>query len=195
MSAVFDDSPPVMAPHRKLSADDYHRMAEVGIFRPDERLELIEGELIDMPPIGHFHAGLANDLNRHFAPRIDGRAVASIRNPIRLGLHSEPQPDFALLRIRGDSYKRSLPTAADVLLVVEISDTTVRYDRTVKLPLYARHGIPEYWLIDVPQRRVEVHFSPEPEQARYGEARFLNDGPLAPACFPDLALDVAELLS
>jgi Uma2 family endonuclease len=195
MSAVFRDSAPVMAPHRKLSVEDYHRMAAVGIFQPEERVELIEGELIDMPPIGHFHAGLANDLNRFFTPCTLGRAVTCMQNPIVLGLHSEPQPDFALLRHRADSYKRALPTAADTLLVVEISDTTLRYDRKIKLPLYARYGIPEYWLISVPERRIEAHLGPEPEQGRYREVRVFTEGLLTPACFPDLALDVAELLS
>jgi Uma2 family endonuclease len=195
MSAVFRDSAPVMAPHRKLSVEDYHQMAEVGIFRPDERVELIEGELIDMPPIGHFHAGLANDLNRFFTPRTLGHAVTCMQNPIVLGPHSEPQPDFALLRHRADCYKRALPTAADTLLVVEISDTTLRYDRTIKLPLYASHGIPEYWLINVPEKRIEVHRDPDAEQSGYREVRILTEGLLAPACFPDLALDVAELLS
>jgi Uma2 family endonuclease len=195
MSAVFRDSVPVMAPHRKLSVEDYHQMAEVGIFRPEERVELIKGELIDRPPIGHFHAGLSGLLVESLGHRAQGRAIIWVQNPIQMGLHSEPQPDFALLRYRPDSYKRALPTPADTLLVVEIADTTPRYDRAIKLPLYARHGIPEYWLISVPEQRIEVHLTPDPEQGRYLEVRTFTEGLLAPACFPDLALDVAELLS
>jgi Uma2 family endonuclease len=195
MSAVFRDSEPVMAPHRKLSVEDYHQMAEVGIFRPDERVELIEGELIDMPPMGHFHAGLSGLMVESLGYRSRGRAVTWVQNPIQTGLHSEPQPDFALLRYRPDSYKWALPTAADTLLVVEISDTTPRYDRTIKLPLYASHGIPEYWLINAPEQRIEVHRDPDAEQGGYRKVRILTEGLLAPACFPDLTLDVAELLS
>jgi Uma2 family endonuclease len=194
MSVWVSESRPVPAPHRKITVEEYHRMAEMGILGADERVELIEGELIDMPPIGPVHAGLANRLIRFFAPRLHDRATVSVGNPIRAGRHSEPQPDFALLRYRADDYASALPLPEDVLLAVEIADTTVKSDRRIKKPLYARHGIPEYWIVNLPHRQIEVHLDPDPEQSRYRETRTYSTGLLAPACFPDLALDVAELL-
>lgn len=195
MSTVIRETGPVMAPHRKLSVEEYHRMGEVGILREDDRVELIDGELIEMTPIGPFHAGLGGMLVELLGYRTAGRAIAWGQNPIHLSARSEPQPDFALLRHRQDRYKRSLPTAKDVLLLVEISDKTLRYDRETKISLYARHGIPEYWIANIPQRRIEVYWHPDPEQGCYRELRALTEGLLAPACFPDVALDVAELFA
>jgi Uma2 family endonuclease len=188
MSAI-----PLKIPHR-FTAEEYHRLGETGILGEDDRVELIEGEVIDMAPIGHFHAGLASAFIRRLGYPTEGRAVPWAQNPIALGPRSEPQPDFALLRHRADSYKSRLPTAADVLLLVEIADTSLRYDREVKIPLYARHGIPEYWIVNIPGKAVEVHRDPDPEQGRYRETRIVAEGLLAPACFPDLALDVREFL-
>jgi Uma2 family endonuclease len=194
MPVAIHESLPVMAPHRKLTVEDYHRMAEAGIFGEEERVELIEGELIDMAPIGPVHAGLANRLIKLFAMRVADRATVCVQNPIRLGLRSEPQPDFALLRYRADDYTGVLPAPEDVLLAVEIADTTVRYDRKIKMRLYARHGIPEYWLINVPKRQIEVHLNPDPERGCYRDVRVMVEGWLAPACFQDVALDVREFL-
>jgi Uma2 family endonuclease len=178
----------------KFDVEDYHRMAERGVFGPEERVELIEGEIIDMAPIGHLHAGLGNRLNRFFTPRLGDRAIACSQNPIALLPRSEPQPDFALLRYREDDYADALPAPQDVLLLVEIADSSLRYDRKIKKPLYARHGIPEYWLIDVAKRRIEVYLDPDPVASRYRETRIVAEGLLAPASFPDLSLDVRELL-
>ncbi len=194
MSAVISESSWVRAPHRKLSVKDYHRMAEIGIFGPEERVELIEGELLNMPPIGAFHADLGSLLVRRLGYRTEGRAVPWVQNPIHLGTRSEPQPDFALLRHRPRSYRDALPTAADVLLLVEIADTSLRYDREVKTALYARHGIPEYWIVNIPERHIEVHLDPDSEHERYRETRTVAEGLLAPACFPDVSVDVGELM-
>jgi Uma2 family endonuclease len=194
MSAVISEAIWARAPRRKLTVENYHRMAEAGIFGPEERVELIEGELIQMSPIGYLHANEASRLIQLFAPRIAGRAIVWTQNPVHLGNSSEPQPDFALLRHRPNGYDTGLPAAADVLLLVEIADSSLGYDRGVKIPLYARHGIPEYWIVNVAKQQIEVHLDPDPEQGRYREARTLAEGLLAPACFPDLALDVRELL-
>jgi Uma2 family endonuclease len=195
MSAVIHESIWAQLPRHKLTVEDYHQMGEAGIFGPEERVELIEGELIDMSPIGPFHSGLGNALVAAFGHLGRGRAVISVQNPIHLGPRSEPQPDFALLRFRPDSYKSRLPTAADVLLLVEIADNSLRYDREVKMPLYARHAIPEYWLVNLSGQVVEVHRDPDPAQGSYRETRVLAEGPLAPLRFPDLSLDIRELLS
>ncbi|MCE2487883.1 MAG: Uma2 family endonuclease [Desulfurellaceae bacterium] len=142
--------PEAPLPQHRLSADDYHKMGEAGIFDHADRVELIEGRLIDMAPIGSDHAGQLNAvLNRAFA-RL---ALVSPQNPIRLSEHSEPQPDFAILRLRADFYRTSHPQPSDVLLVIEVADTSIRHDREVKIPLYARHGIPEVWLLDLHNTR------------------------------------------
>lgn len=186
-------SAPVPAPHFKLSVEDYYRMGEAGIFDEDDRVELIEGEIIEMSPIGSFHAGMGARLSEWLMSKLRGRAIGWTQNPIRLGRHSVPQPDFALLRPRTDHYMQSLPTAADVLLVVEVADTSLRTDREIKAPLYARHGLPEYWLVDIVGRCVEVYQAPQ--EGQYQSVRPVREGLLAPAAFPDAGLDVAALFA
>lgn len=195
MSAISPDFPPVMAPHWKLGVKEYHLMGEVGILHEDDRVELIEGEIIRMSPIGYLHSGLGNLLVEMLGYPTRGRAVASIQNPIHLGSRSEPQPDFALLRYRPDRYRNRLPTAEDVLLVVEIADSSLRYDREVKTPLYARHGIPEYWLMNLVERQLEIHLDPDPDASRYRKMLTLTTGTIAPNSFPDVLVDLAELWS
>ena len=134
-------------PHR-LSVDDYHRMAAAGILGEDARVELIEGAIIDMTPIGSRHAGSVTQLNRALEHSIGDTALVWVQNPIALDPHTEPQPDLALLRPREDFYKSGHPRPADILLIIEVADTSLAYDRDIKLPLYARAGIPEAWLVD-----------------------------------------------
>lgn len=143
-----------------ISVEEYLRMGEAGIFAPQARLELIEGEIIEMPPIGSPHAGTVAILDRMLGRAAGDRAVVWVQNPLRLGERSMPQPDLALLRSRADSYRHSHPAAADVLLVIEVSDTTVRFDMETKLPLYARYGIPELWIVDLNERTIRVHREP-----------------------------------
>lgn len=195
MHAAGSEFMPVMAVHRKLTVEQYHRMGETGILPQDDRVELIEGELIEMSPIGHFHAGLGNLLVDLFAHRIRGQAIVCVQNPIRLDIHSELQPDFALLRYRADHYKQAIPTAADVLLLIEIADSSLRYDREIKRPLYARRAIPEYWLIAIPDRCIEVSRDPDAQRGVYRNTRTVSEGRLAPASFPEVTLDVREFLS
>jgi len=133
----------------RLSVADYYRMAEVGILRPDERVELIDGEIIDMPPVGSVHAGTVDQMAKILGDALGNQAIVRVQNPISLDDHSEPEPDIALLRRREDFYKSSHPTPDDVLLVVEIADSSLLFDRNIKVPLYARHGIVEVWLVDV----------------------------------------------
>lgn len=142
------DEPLAMRRHR-LNIDDYHRLGEAGILSPDARVELIEGELIDLAPIGSRHWAAVARLDRLLHDAVGDRAIVAVQTALRLAPHSEPQPDLALVRPRVDFYASALPTAADALLVVEVADTTQRFDRQVKLPLYARHGVPELWLVDL----------------------------------------------
>ncbi len=184
--------PDLLLPQHRLSVDDYHKMGEAGIFGPHERVELLEGRLIDMAPIGSDHAGtviqLTDILNRTFS-RL---ALVSPQNPIRLGRHSEPQPDFALLRRRADFYRTSHPEPQDVLLIIEVSDTSIRYDREIKLPLYSRHGIPEVWLLDLRNRQLEVYRQAGADG--YAEVlRPASEAEIAPVSLPAAKLSIAVL--
>ena len=153
---------PAVKPHR-FSVRDWHRMGEIGLLAADHRAELIEGEVIDMAPIGSAHAALVTRLTHLLTSRLSTGALVSVQNPLRLGDFSEPQPDLMLLRPREDFYARTHPTAQDVLLVIEVADTTLAYDRDRKIPLYARYGVPRAWLINLPERIVEVYANPDPE--------------------------------
>lgn len=167
-------------------------MGQAGILSEDDRVELIEGEIVVMTPIGSPHAGKVIRLNGLFVPRLGGRAMVNVQNPIILAAHSEPQPDLALLRPRPDWYERSHPRPEDILLLIEIADTSLDYDRTVKVPLYAGAGIPEVWIVDLTAECIEVY--QEPSQGRYRRVqRFTRGQSLAPQAFPDLLLSVDEL--
>lgn len=155
----MDDAGIAPARHR-LTVHDYHRMADAGIFGEDDRIELIDGDLIDMAPIGTGHASVVNRLTQAFVLACAGRAIVSIQNPIALDDMSEPQPDVVISRFRDDFYATEHPGPADILLLVEVADSSLRFDRTVKLPLYARAGIGEVWIVDLVHRVVDAHRGP-----------------------------------
>ena len=186
MSAVMD-----RVRHR-VTVADFHKMSEAGIFLEDDRIELIEGEMVDMAPIGSRHAGMVNKLNRLFSA-VGGQALVSTQNPLRLDPYSEPEPDLMLLKPRADYYAEAHPGASDVLLLIEVSDTTARFDREVKLPLYARHGIAEVWLIDLDARAVERCTEPRPEAGDYARRESLAAGRIAPNALPDHAVAIDDL--
>jgi Uma2 family endonuclease len=145
----------------RFTAEEYHRMAEVGLLREDARVELIGGEILDMSPIGWRHAECVNRLNKTLVRLVGDYYAVNVQNPISLGESDEPQPDLAL--VKEDPNRRRLPGPEDVVLVVEVSDTTLAYDKNVKLPLYAGVGIPESWIVDLQDRKVEVHTNPGPD--------------------------------
>lgn len=152
---------PVPARHR-LDVDAYYKMAEIGILKRTDRVELIDGEIIDMPPIGSPHAGVVKRLTQQFARAVaDGLVLLSVQDPLRLTPYDEPEPDFMRLRPRADSYTESHPTAADVLLLVEVADSSLGYDCSVKLPLYGKFGIPEVWIVDITGTVIEVYREPK----------------------------------
>ncbi len=176
-----------------FTVDDYHRMAEAGILTEGDRVELIEGEVIHMSPIGSAHASRVKKLNRLLSLELGERAIVSVQDPIRLDDFSEPEPDVAVLRPRDDFYAESHPGPGDVLLLVEVSDTSAELDRGVKLPLYAGHGIPEVWIVDVAGGFIEVCRRPEGrayrERQRHRAGEFLS-----PGAFPDLRLAVGSIV-
>ena len=179
---------------RLFTRDEYYAMAEAGILKPEDRVELVEGEIYQMPPIGNPHAGCVNRLVEGFAPLVTARrAVLSPQNPLHLTDFSAPQPDITLLRRREDFYGAGHPTPGDVLLLVEVADSSVGFDRHTKIPLYARCGIPEVWLVDLVKKVLEVHRDPAPDG--YRDVRRLRRGErIAPLAFPDFEIAVAPLL-
>lgn len=185
MSAQTDSWP---RPHR-LTVHDYYRMAEVGLLSPDDRVELIEGEIIEMPPIGDRHADVVRVLNKRLIRAVGDTAEVSCQLPVRLSLRSEPQPDFAIIRA-GEGRYRKHPRSSDVLLLIEVSDSTLRYDLGKRASLYAAHGIPEYWVFDLQHNRVWRHRAPKGRE--YTQRDEATEGVLPlPALDAELAL--AEL--
>jgi Uma2 family endonuclease len=180
-------------PRRRFTAAEYHQMAEAGILAEDDRLELIEGEILEMSPIGRHHAAAVIRLSDLFFDTFRDVALVSAQNPIRLSDDTEPQPDLTLVRRRPDFYDSGLPGRDDVFLVVEIADTSVAYDRSLKIPLYGRSGIPEAWLIDVNKQTVTVYR--DPGAAGYGTTRVMRRGEqLALISFPDRPVTVVQIL-
>ena len=182
-------------PKRRLfTADEYVRMTEAGILEPKERVELLDGEIWQMAAIGNKHFACVNRFNAWFAPALVGRAIVSVQGPIRLSSRSMPQPDLALLHPRPDWYASGLPGPEEVFLLVEVSDTTLRYDRDRKLPLYAAAGIPEVWIANLAAGSVLI--GRDPSEAGYRRVETVTrEGALSPAAFPDLAMRVGDLLA
>lgn len=168
-------------------------MAETGVLPPDARVELLNGEIIDMSPIGPFHGGVTDYLNEFFTALSKGRWRTRVQNSLRLDDHSEPQPDLVLARPASDFYRKRHPQPEDVFLLIEISDSTLEADQTEKLPAYGRAGIAEVWIVNLNDLTVEVYR--EPHFDGYGSKTVLRAGSQAvPLAFPDATVDVGELL-
>jgi Uma2 family endonuclease len=188
MSAVFTPT------RHKLSVEDYHKLGEVGILTEDSRVELIEGELIDMAPIGGPHMGLVNRLNRLLVPAVGDLGVVSIQNPVTLPPDSEPQPDVAILKPGADSAGSTVPRPDEVLLLIEVADTTLAYDRNTKLKLYAKAGVAEAWIVNLQSKCVEVYREPTIN----GYLRKLETGlgdSVSPLRLPMVVLRVADIFA
>ncbi len=149
-------------PLRPWTADEYGRMVAAGVLGEDDRVELIEGEIVQMTPVGARHAASVKSLARVLQLQVGDRLVVSVQDPIRLSPRSEPQPDLAVLTWRDDYYRDELPGPADVLLAIEVAESSVVTEREVKLPLYGRSGIPESWLVDLVAGTIEIYRSPSP---------------------------------
>lgn len=179
---------------RRFNVEEFHRMAQAGLLEEDERVELLEGEVWEMSPIGSRHAAAVRRLRRLFTPlELMGACLIAVQDPLGLSPYSEPQPDLALLRPRPDLYGDAHPSAQDVLLLVEVAEASLAYDLEVKAPLYARHGVPELWVLDLEGKRLNVFRSPSPEG--YQEVQVLTpEAHIASLAFPTFLLPVAELL-
>jgi len=184
----------VAEPHiqrHRLTLQEYHRMREAGVFNEDAGIELIEGQIIDMTPVGSEHAGIVKQLNEVFSAALSGKAIVAVQDPLVLGEESEPQPDLCVLQRKKDFYRSAHPRAADVFVVIEVSDTSARYDRETKVPLYARHSIPEVWLVDLQEMRLEVYSGPQ--DGEYRHVDFYRSGTVSPKAFPDVSVDLDAL--
>ncbi|MCP4109690.1 MAG: Uma2 family endonuclease [Desulfobacteraceae bacterium] len=179
---------------KKFSTTEYHRMAETGIFKEDERLELIEGVIINIAPVGSRHAACVARLNQLFVIGIGEKAIVRIRGPFTIGEFSEPEPDILLLESRNDFYSKAHPGPEHVFLVVEVSDTTLDYDRNFKIPLYARAGIREAWIVNLQETYIEVYSTPS-KQGYKMLRKYYEGDILTVSSFPDMNIAVDELLA
>jgi Uma2 family endonuclease len=192
MGAILER--PQAPTRRRLDVDAYYKMAEAGILTDPHHVELIDGEIFDMAAIGSPHAAVTNRLARLFTRALrDEAALVNVQSPLRLDAYNEPQPDVMLLRSRDDDYRVSHPNAADVLLLVEVSESSLAYDRGVKLALYAKFGVPEVWIIDLFGAAIEVYR--EPKEGAYASRERLSDGLLVPTLIPGVTIDVAGLIA
>ena len=190
------DVPPVSASSpmaRKFTVDEYYRMAEVGILKRDERVELIEGEILVMPPIGPEHADDVDVFNEVLARYAPGRYRVRVQNPVRLNDRSEPEPDVVLVRRRPEGYRAAHPTPADVLLIIEVAHSSLEYDRNIKAHIYGRSGISETWVRNLPEDCIERFTEPGPDG--YAQHTIHHRGEtLTPVALPDLELAADDLL-
>jgi len=188
MSAVFTPQ------RRKLSADQFEQIGRTGILGPEARVELLDGEMIEMAPIGSRHASAVALLSRHFNRAVADDALVWTQSALRLAEDSEPQPDLMLLRPAADSYRAANPRPADVFLLIEVADTTLAFDRETKLPLYARHGVPEVWILDVDAERLEVYREPAAGGYRRKLERQGAES-IAPLALPTVTLEIRTIFA
>ncbi len=188
-----DMLPAEMKRHR-FDAAEYHRMGELGLFTEDDRVELIRGEIVDMNPIGVPHMNCVTRLNHMLVERAEGRYFVSVQNPVGAADDSEPQPDFSLVRELPKSADDGPPSSGTTLVVIEVSDTTLAYDRNTKLPLYAETGMPEVWIVDLKGKKVEVYSEPSPDG--YKATRVFAAGEeVRSTTIEDLSVPVDEVMA
>jgi Uma2 family endonuclease len=183
----------VQIARRHFKINEYYRMTEAGILAEGDRVELIDGEIVEMSPIKSRHAACVDRLNKLLNRLVAQDAIVSVQNPIVLDDYSEPQPDISLLRPRADFYAQGHPRPADVLLVVEVADSSTQFDREIKLPLYAEAMLPEVWLINLPDETVERYSQPA-DGAYQITQMFKRDEVLTSMDVLNLTLDVAAIL-
>ena len=176
-----------------FTVDEYHRMGEAGVFREDDRVELIDGQVVEMTPIGPRHAVCVDRLNSRLSRLVGDGAIVRVQSPVVLGQRAEPEPDVTLLRPPFEQYQEAHPGPAEIMLVIEVADTSVEHDRSIKIPLYARAGVPEVWLVNLPADRIEVYR--DPAGGSYAEVTSVSGGEtLTPLLLPDAGLSVADVL-
>jgi Uma2 family endonuclease len=183
----------IEATKKLFTVDEYYRMADAGILTREDRVELIDGEIIEISPIGGRHLGCVNAANAVFNHAFAGKVVVSVQNPLQLSNYTEPEPDLVLLKFRNDSYRGKKPEAADALLVVEVADTTFAYDSKVKLPRYAAAGVPEVWIENLVDDLLLVYRNPEGNTYKTS-LRLKTTDSVSVELFPDVVFAVSDLL-
>ena len=183
-----------VSPHRRITIDEYYDMARTGLIAPDARVELIEGEVVHVAPIGDRHGDAVEELDELLHRAVTGRARVRCQMPVRIGRYSQPEPDLVVMRPRVGRSDRGHPSAADVFLIVEVSDSTLRYDLDVKVPLYARHGVAEVWVVDLKHQTLHLHRSPDQGSYQY-IASVTDGGPIAIPGVGSATIDLSEILN
>lgn len=179
----------------RFTVEKYHEMIDAGVLGPEDNLELIEGELVKMAAVGTGHIACVNRLNYFLTKHLNDRAIISVQNPVRLSIHSEPEPDIALLHFRSDFYVNELAQKDDIYLLIEVAQTSRHYDQRVKVPLYAKANIPEVWLVDLDREHVEVYRRPNPEAEQYEQLITYRRGEtISPAAFDDVQITITDIL-
>jgi Uma2 family endonuclease len=187
----------IIAQAKRFTLDEYHKLGELGFFHEDDRIELIRGEIIEMVAKGKAHETCLRNLLRELPQLVGGRATLQSQAPIVIPPKSEPEPDFAILKNRDDNYLSAHPEAADILLVMEVSDSSLGYDQDVKIPLYAEAGISDYWIFNLFDNYLECYS--EPYQDSHGKYGYSNKRVILPneiimlPCFPDLSVDLTKV--
>ena len=185
----------VAVARRLFTREEYRRMGDVGILKPSDRVELIRGEIVEMSPIGRRHYAFVDNLARLLILQLGDRALVSVQGPIALADDSEPEPDVAVYRRRAVPYKDADRRAEDALLLIEVAETSLAYDRSTKLRLYAAAGIPEYWVVDCRVESVEVHRMPAADDYRAVRSVLGADATVTLQAFPDVTLALAEIFA
>ncbi len=177
----------------KFDVEQYQQMGKAGIFHPEARVELIEGEIIVMTPIGLMHSVTINRFNYSFSQQLGKGGIISIQNSIRLANYSEPQPDIVILKHRDDFYAGKFPQAEDVLLLIEVADSSLRYDQTTKLSLYAEYEILEYWIANLERSVLEIYR--EPQNKNYLKQTVIDSNAIAfsPIAFPEITMTLKDI--
>jgi Uma2 family endonuclease len=186
MSAVFTPT------RARISTERYQKMVGAGVLTKDDRLELIEGDMLNMAPIGVKHSAITTRLNELFILAVSRSATVVVGGPVNLGEFSEPQPDLMLLKRRADFYSGKIPEAEDVLLLIEVSDSSLAFDQSVKLNLYARYGVAEYWVVDVEGRRLVTYREPT-AKGYVQKLEFAGPESVTPQAFPGIKIAVGEI--
>ncbi len=180
-------------PIHRFTIDEYYHLAEAGILHEDDNVELIEGRIIDMTPIGSKHASCVKRIIELLTDRLQKRATIGVQDPIDLNEQTEPEPDITILKKRSDFYAEHHPRPEDVLLIIEVADSSINYDRSIKIPLYAKSGIQEVWLINLIENIIEVYQNPSQIGYKICKKVYKEDT-ISPLCFSDINIKASEIV-
>ncbi|WP_069791675.1 Uma2 family endonuclease [Cyanobacterium sp. IPPAS B-1200] len=148
-------------PRKKFAIEEYHQIITSGVLKEDYLIELINGEIFEISPVGFKHASCVKKINYLFAEKLGSKVIIGVQDPIKLNNNSEPQPDIVLLKPRKDFYANDHPTVEDIFLLIEVADSSIDYDRTFKIPIYAENKVREVWLVDLNQNLLEIYQNPQ----------------------------------